>query len=227
MGVESIRCEGAKAGHDRGLHKLPVGTRGPVLPDSGNLGMDETVEGAVEVGTHRVAVAKPHGPQMLLEAIVQAAVGLTCVLLAAERTREDVHQVLGGANKMRPDHKRPPGTTDGSGGVYEGAGLALLVATWTGAGGKRRASSTDGSQDQEITEVGVTFESNEGWAREDFFEARVQLHQVEVAEQYVPDRQIVGVERQNSHCAIIFVTRSLGGENCRTWESTNTLQSCL
>ena len=62
MGVESIRCEGAKAGHDRGLHKLPVGTRGPVLPDSGNLGMDETVEGAVEVGTHRVAVAKPHGP---------------------------------------------------------------------------------------------------------------------------------------------------------------------
>ena len=84
----------------------------------------------------------------------------------------------------------------------------------------------DGRPNQEITEVGVTFESNEGWAREDFFEARVQLHQVEVAEQYVPDRQIVGVERQNSHCAIIFVTRSLGGENCRTWESTNTLQSC-
>ena len=51
-----------------------------------------------------------------------------------------------------------------------------------GARGQGRSSSTNGSPDQEVTEVRVPFEGDEGRAGKDLSEEGIQLQEVEVAE---------------------------------------------
>ena len=63
--------------------------------------MGEAVKGTVEMNANRIVICKPHGPQMLCEAVVEAAIRLSCVQHAAQRTGEDVHKVLGLAVKVR------------------------------------------------------------------------------------------------------------------------------